>query len=61
LELSRFRPVVSRESLLLRAIVRTRFQFVVFAGVAVEENDLLRGLVLGLRHSVSPLAIFRFN
>src|ERR1700731_3412523 len=43
----------SGEPLLLRSVVRTRFQFIVFALVAVEEQNLLRGLVLGLRHSVS--------
>src|ERR1700722_2195042 len=32
----------SREALLLAPIVRVSFQFVVLAGVAVEENDLLR-------------------
>ena len=40
----------SRKSLLLASIMRTRFQFIGLAGVAVEENDLLR--VSGLRHGV---------
>src|SRR5216683_2258727 len=40
----------SCEALLLRSIVRTRFQFVVLTLVAVEENDLLR--IFGLRHGV---------
>jgi hypothetical protein len=40
----------SCETLLLRSVVRTRFQFVVLTLVAVEENDLLR--VFGLRHGV---------
>jgi hypothetical protein len=40
----------SGETLLLTSIVRTRLQFIVFARVAVEENDFLR--VFGLRHVV---------
>lgn|SRR5208282_127225 len=43
----------SGKSLLLGTIVRTRFQLVVFAGVAVEVNDLFRGIAC-FRHSVSP-------
>ena len=39
-----------RKTLLLRSIVRTRFQFIVLALVAVEENDLLR--MFRLRHGV---------
>ncbi len=31
----------SREALLLRSVVRARFQFVILTGVAVEEDDLL--------------------
>src|ERR1700730_13390225 len=42
----------SRESLLLASIVRTRFVFVVLAGVAVEMQNLLR--IFGLRHGASP-------
>ena len=34
----------SREALLLRAVVQTRFQFVVLTLVAVKENDSERGL-----------------
>jgi hypothetical protein len=44
----------SRETLLLAPIVRTRFQFVVLAGVAIEENDLLFGFT-DLRHLLSPI------
>jgi hypothetical protein len=40
----------SREACFLAAIVRAGFQFVVFAGVAVEVNDFLR--MFGLRHGV---------
>ncbi len=47
----------SREALLLRSVVRARFQFVILTGVAVEEDDLLCGLVLRLRHCVSPSGI----
>jgi hypothetical protein len=43
----------SGEALFLAPIVWTRFQFIVFAGVAVEENDLLG--MLGLRHGVVTL------
>jgi hypothetical protein len=35
--------------------VRTRFQLIVLAGIAVEENDLLR--VSAFRHRGLPLAI----
>src|SRR5216683_1243845 len=38
----------ARKALLLRSIVRTRFQFVVLTGVAVEVKDFL-----SVRHSVS--------
>jgi hypothetical protein len=41
------------EPLLLIPIVRTGFQFVGFAGVAVEVNDLLFAVAF-FRHSVSP-------
>src|ERR1700680_355911 len=40
----------SREPRLLASVVWTRFQFIGLAGVAVEENDLLR--MLRFRHGV---------
>jgi hypothetical protein len=46
----------SSEALLLRPIVRTRFQFVGAALVAVEMNDLL-GSIAFFGHSVSPSEI----
>jgi hypothetical protein len=42
-----------REARLLRAIMRTGFQFVVFAGVAVEVDDLLFGFAY-FGHPISP-------
>src|SRR5208283_5091530 len=48
----------TRESLLLRAIVRTRFQFVGAAFVAVEVNDLL-GSIAFFGHSASPSETIR--
>jgi hypothetical protein len=45
----------SREPLLLASEMRTCFQFVVFAGVAVEVNDFLR--MFGLRHGVATSGI----
>jgi hypothetical protein len=50
----------SREALLLRSIVRTRFQFVVLTPVAVEENDLLCGLVLRLHRGLASLGLRQF-
>jgi hypothetical protein len=46
----------SREALLLRPIVRTRFQLIVPTLVAVEENDLLLGFAF-FRHGVSTSGI----
>jgi len=46
----RFAP--SREALLLRPIVRTRFQFVVLTRVAIEVENFLR--VFDFRHNASP-------
>src|SRR6266852_4750122 len=46
-----FRLASSREALLLRSIVRTRFQFVGFADVAIEVK------YLELIHGVSPSGI----
>ena len=48
----------SRESLFLRSVVRTRLQFVVLAGIAVEVNDLL-GLIAFFGHSASPSETIR--
>jgi hypothetical protein len=45
----------SRKALLLRPIMRTRFQFIVLTLVAVEVQDRL--CVLGLRHGASPVEI----
>jgi hypothetical protein len=42
---------------LLAPVVRTGFQFIVLTSVAVEENDLLCGLMLRLRHGVWPSGI----
>jgi hypothetical protein len=42
----------SREARLLASEMRIGFQFVVLTGVTVEENDLLRWFVSGLRHGV---------
>jgi hypothetical protein len=53
-----FRFATPSESLLLRPIVRTRFQFVVLTLEAVEVNDLLSGLSC-FGHSASPSETIR--
>ena len=53
-----FRLAPSGESLLLRSIVRTRFQFLVLTGVAVEVQDFLLGF-RDFRHMLSPIHVER--
>lgn len=53
-----FSPAPSGESLLLRTIVRARFQLVGFAGVAVEVNDFFSGLSC-FGHNASLSGTFR--
>ena len=53
--LSLFRLAPSRKTRFLAAKVRAGFKLIVLTGVAVKENDLLRGLVFLLRHGVCSL------